>query len=347
MNVIESNELAGTPAMQSSRAADDLPGAIRVGVARKRQEAEDICSFELVGLSGAELPVFTPGAHIDVRIPGDGDLVRQYSLSNSADERHRYVIAVLKELQSRGGSLGMHERVMEGDVLQISPPRNHFELTPRAEQGSSVLIAGGIGITPLLSMADHLARRKADFEFHYCARSAERMAFRSGLQQSAYADRINLYVDQGDGASRIDIGRVLQGPAPTRHLYVCGPEGFLNAVTTGAREAGWPDGNVHFEHFSHRVEASDDDSAFDVKLARSGRTIRVAADQTVVEALAKNGVELQVSCEQGVCGTCLTRVLEGIPDHKDVYMTPDEQARNDQFTPCCSRSRTPILVLDL
>lgn len=343
----ESNELAGAPAMQSNRAADVPPGAIRVGVARKRREAEDICSFELVGISGTALPVFTPGAHIDVWIPGDGELVRQYSLLNSSDERHRYVIAVLKESQSRGGSSAMHGRVLEGDVLQISPPRNHFELAPLAEQGTSVLIAGGIGITPLLSMADHLARRRADFDFHYCARSAERMAFRRHLQQSSYADRTSLYVDEGEGASRIDIGRVLQGPSPTRHLYVCGPEGFLNAVTTGARNAGWQPANIHFEHFSRRVEASENDAAFDVRLARSGKTIRVAADQTVVQALAKNGVELQVSCEQGVCGTCLTRVLDGIPDHKDVYMTPGEQAKNDQFTPCCSRSRTPTLVLDL
>lgn len=325
-----------------------LKNAVRVGVARKKQEAKDICSFELVSVAGDALPEFAAGAHIDVLIPGERQLVRQYSLVNASRERNRYVIAVLREEKSRGGSQAMHEHVMEGDVLQISPPRNHFALAAETAEGHSLLIAGGIGITPILSMAEQLARDDAAFDLHYCVRSDDRMAFRSRLEQAPFAGYVHLHVSSGTTGARLDIESLLRHPTPKKHLYVCGPERFLEAVTAAARASGWTQGHVHFEHFNRQVEASGTDAAaFELQLARSGRSIRVAADQTVAAALAQHGIDLPVSCEQGVCGTCLTRVLEGVPDHKDVYLTPDEQARNDQFTPCCSRSKTPRLVIDL
>lgn len=322
---------------------------IRVIVARKRREAEGICSFELVDAAGAPLPPFEAGAHIDVQIPGSGatPLVRQYSLANAPGERHRYLIAVLDEPASRGGSRAMHRMVQEGDVLQVGTPRNLFALADSAVREQSLLLAGGIGITPILSMAEALTQAGADFALHYCARSADRMAFAERLAHPDLAGRVHRHVSTDATSGRLDVARLLQGASAQRRLYVCGPERFLEATRSAARAAGWPDAQVRFEHFTHTVQASADDGAFDVRLARSGRTIPVAADQTVVAALAAHGIDLPVSCEQGVCGTCLTRVLEGIPDHKDVYLTPDEQARNDQFTPCCSRSRTPQLVLDL
>ena len=322
---------------------------IRVTVARKRREAEGICSFELVDAAGAPLPPFEAGAHIDVRIPGGGatPLLRQYSLANAPGERHRYLIAVLDEPASRGGSRAMHRDVREGDVLQVGAPRNLFALAGTADREQSLLLAGGIGITPILSMAETLAQAGADFALHYCARSADRVAFGERLAQPAFAGRVHRHLSADPASGRLDLARLLQGPSAQRRLYVCGPERFLDAVTAAARAAGWADEHVRFERFSNTVQASADDGAFEVRLARSGRTVPVAADQSVVAALAAQGIELPVSCEQGVCGTCLTRVLEGVPDHKDVYLTPDEQARNDQFTPCCSRSRTPVLVLDL
>lgn len=321
---------------------------IRVTVARKRREAEGICSFELIDTTGAPLPSFEAGAHIDVQIPGSGatPLVRQYSLANAPGERRRYLIAVLDEPASRGGSRAMHRAVQEGDVLLIGTPRNNFALAGSASREQTLLLAGGIGITPILSMAEALLQAGADFALHYCARSADRLAFAERLAQPAFSGRVHRHLSADPSSSRLDIVGLLQGPSAQRRLYVCGPESFLDATRAAARAADWPEDQVRFEHFAHKVQASADDGAFLVRLARSGRTIPVAADQTVVAALSAHGIELPVSCEQGVCGTCLTRVLEGVPDHKDVYLTPDEQARNDQFTPCCSRSRTPLLVLD-
>lgn len=328
---------------------DTVNDLIPVTVAHKRREAEGIYSFELVDPQGAPLPPFEAGAHIEVQIPGSGatPLVRQYSLANAPGERHRYLIAVLKEPASRGGSRAMHELVQQGDGLQIGAPRNHFALSDSADREQSVLLAGGIGITPILSMAEALVRLDADFSLHYCARTLDRMAFAGRLAQPDLAGRVHRHVSADPSSGRNYIEQLLHGPSAQRRLYVCGPEGFIEATRSVARTAGWSDSHVRYELFGHTVQPSANDGAFEVRLARSGRTIPVAADQTVVAALVAHGVDLVVSCEQGVCGTCLTRVLEGVPDHKDVYLTPDEQARNDQFTPCCSRSRTPSLVLDL
>jgi len=316
--------------------------SLAVRVARKWQEAAGIVAFELVAADGGDLPPFTPGAHVDVHVPGGWR--RSYSLCNDAAERHRYQIAVLKEPASRGGSLGMHEQVQAGDMLTIDRPRNHFPLDESA--GRSLLLAGGIGVTPLLSMAERLGGRGADFALHYCARTPQRMAFRRRIEGSAFAARTRLHFDDGPPAQRLDLAEVLDRSHDT-HLYVCGPKGFMDAVLSQARAAGWPDAQVHHEYFSAEVATQAGDCAFEVKLASSGRVIPVAHDQSVVQALAGAGIEIPVSCEQGVCGTCLTRVLEGQPEHRDLYLTPTEQAANDQFLPCCSRARSARLLLDL
>lgn len=318
-------------------------GDLEVRIARKQQEAADICTFELVRTDGQPLPAFSAGSHVDVHLPGG--LTRQYSLCNDPRESHRYLIGVLRDAGSRGGSKTMHEQVQEGTTLRISAPKNHFPLAHGATR--SVLLAGGIGVTPILCMAERLALTGADFEMHYCTRSRERTAFADRIAQSAFAPQVHFHFDDGDAAQKLALAPLLAAPQPGVHLYVCGPKGFMDWVLDSARAAGWPAEQLHYEFFSADVGPSDSDAAFDVKLASSGRIVRVEKDQTVVQALAAAGVEVQTSCEQGVCGTCLTRVLEGEPDHKDMYLTEDEQAANDQFTPCCSRSRTPLLVLDL
>jgi vanillate O-demethylase ferredoxin subunit len=239
----------------------------------------------------------------------------------------------------------MHAQVHEGDTLTIGAPRNQFRLVPQARR--HLLLAGGIGVTPLLCMAESLATDGADFELHYATRSLARTAFIGRIQRSRYAARAHLHVDDGDPAQRLDLPTVLAAPTAGTHAYVCGPQGFIDAVLAQARVQGWPEAQLHVEFFGAAPAATEGNGAFEVELARSGRVITVPASRSVAEALLDAGVEIALSCEQGICGTCLTRVLSGLPDHRDSYLTPQEQAANDQFTPCCSRSRSARLVLDL
>jgi len=316
---------------------------LQVRVARKATEALDIVTLELVATDGSPLPPFGAGAHIDVQLPGG--ITRQYSLCNDPKETHRYLIGVLRDPASRGGSQAVHDTVREGDVLQISTPKNHFPLAHDAKK--SLLLGGGIGITPILCMAERLANASAAFEMHYATRSPERTAFRERIASSGFADKVAFHFDNGAAGQKLDLAKLLVKPEAGTHLYVCGPKGFMDAVLNTARTQGWPEEQLHYEFFGAAVEKSDSDAAFEIKLASSGRVVMVPKDKTVTQALAEAGVEIMMSCEQGVCGTCLTRVLEGVPDHKDSYLTPEEQAANDQFLPCCSRSKTPQLVLDL
>lgn len=316
---------------------------LEVRVARKAIDAVDICTFELVDVKGRPLPAFSAGSHIDVQLPGG--LSRQYSLCNDPTESHRYLIGVLRDPSSRGGSQAMHDQVREGDVLQISAPKNHFALAHEARR--SLLFAGGIGITPILCMAERLAVAQADFELHYCTRSRQRTAFYDRIRDAGFASRAHFHFDDGGPEQTLDIGHVLGDPQPGVHVYVCGPRGFMDAVLGAARSRGWPEPQLHYEFFSSDVAPAAGDTSFEVQLASSGRVIVVPVGKTVVQALAQAGIEVQTSCEQGVCGTCLTRVLDGTPDHRDMYLTPEEQAANDQFTPCCSRAKSARLVLDL
>ena len=314
---------------------------MQVKIARKFAAATDICAFELVRPDGAPLPAFSAGAHIDVMLR-DG-LVRQYSLCNSPLESHRYLIAVLRDANSRGGSIAMHA-LEEGGRLEISEPKNHFPL--HADARHSLLLAGGIGVTPILSMAEALDHEGASFEMHYCARSAARTAFRDRLAEAQFAGRVHLYFDDAPDGGRLRLDALLEQARSDTHLYVCGPSGFIASVMEAAKAVGWDDANLHREFFAATpVQAGSE--AFQVKLSSTGRVIDVAPDMTVVAALAQAGVDVPTSCEQGVCGTCLTRVLSGEPDHRDVYLMDDEKAANDRFLPCCSRSKSPMLVLDL
>jgi len=313
---------------------------MRLKLVRKVTLATDICGFELADPAGGALPAFSAGAHIDVHL--DPGLVRQYSLCNNPEDRHRYRLGVLRDANSRGGSLAMHA-LEEGAELEVGEPKNHFPLAPDA--GHSLLVAGGIGITPLLCMAERLAHLGASFEVHYCTRSPDRAAFRDRLSLPDLAARSRLYYDSEGG--RPDFTKLFAAPAPGTHLYVCGPGGFIDLVLDHARAAGWDETRLHREYFAAPITETGEDRPFQVKLASSGQTVEVAAGQTVVQALAAAGVDILTSCEQGVCGTCLTRLLAGEPDHRDLYLTEEEKAANDQFLPCCSRSRSPVLVLDL
>lgn len=315
---------------------------LTVQVTRKQIEAEDICSFELRALPGQQLPPFTAGAHVEVQVPGGA--LRHYSLCNDPAETDRYVLGVLKDARSRGGSVALHAQVNEGDTLRISAPRNHFPLAEAAPH--SLLLAGGIGVTPLLSMADALHRAGASFELHLAARTRARLPFVERLRRSGFAGQVAMHLDD-EPDSALDIAALLASAPAGSHLYVCGPAGFMDAVLGTARSSGWSADRLHFEFFGAEVAPQAGDGRFEVELASSRRVIIVPADRSVAQALAEAGVALPTSCEQGVCGTCLTRVLDGVPDHRDLYLTPEEQAANDQFTPCCSRSKSARLVLDL
>jgi vanillate O-demethylase ferredoxin subunit len=238
----------------------------------------------------------------------------------------------------------MHEQVQEGQLLQVSLPKNHFPLVPAKH---SLLLAGGIGITPILAMAEQLSTDKADFTLHYCTRSQERTAFVERLTHSRFAGQRHHHYDDGASVQKLDISVLLEEPQADTHIYVCGPRGFMDAVLQTARAQGWPEAQLHYEFFGAEVVKSDSDGSFEIKIASTGQIVIVAAKQSAAEALNNAGVEVLTSCEQGVCGTCLTRVLEGTPDHRDSYLTPEEQAANDQFTPCCSRAKSAVLVLDL
>ena len=303
-------------------------------------ETPDICSLELESATGQDLPAFSAGSHIDVHI-GEG-LVRQYSLCNSPWERDRYVISVLREPASRGGSAALHDDIGEGSRLRIGEPRNCFPLEPLAAR--SILLAGGIGITPMLAMAEQLHGDGAAFELHYCTRSARRTAFRARLEGGPFSERVSFHISE-EGGGRLDLSRLLRTPVPGTMIYGCGPARFLDSVSAAVEASGWPAGSLRCEHFAAAAHA-EGDASFEVR-TRSGKSFVVPHDRTVLEVLGANGVEIPSACEAGVCGTCLTGVLGGEIDHRDHFLTEQERAANDRFMPCCSRAKSRVLILDL
>ncbi len=320
--------------------------------------AENILAYEVVDRSGAELPPFSAGSHVDLFFR-DGR-IRQYSLCNPSGERHRYVFAVQRELNGRGGSKAIFERVHVGRVLAISKPRNLFPLDLQARH--SMLLAGGIGITPIMSMLHELRRLGRSAELHYCARSRERAAFLDELAPWLHDGTARVYYDGGDPARGLDIQALVAESRSGSHLYFCGPPGFMRAATDAC--AHWPQETVHFEHFSampdtgsepqasgtHGTVAQRDVEAevsvgFRIRLARTGRVLDVPQDKSIVQVLRENGIEVPTSCESGLCGTCRTRYLEGTPDHRDYIL--DDDARRSEMLICCSRAKSAELVLDL
>lgn len=314
---------------------------LQVQVARRRSEAEGVVLLEFVPVAGASLPAFEAGCHVDVHV-GPG-VIRQYSLCNDPRETHRYVFGVLREPQSRGGSEAIHAGFAEGQTLRISHPRNNFRLVESAKH--TILAGGGIGITPILAMAWRLDAIGASFELHYCARSLARAAFKDLLRSAPFADKVILHLDDGPDDQRFNVDKYLAAPKADTHLYACGPGGFMDYVTGGAKRLGWAENHIHVEYFSTTVDTTGE--VFTVRAARSGLTLPVPANKTIAEVLLAANIDVPLSCEQGVCGTCLTSVLEGVPDHRDMFLTNDEKAANKQMTVCCSRSKTRVLVLDI
>jgi ferredoxin-NADP reductase len=301
------------------------------------READGVVGLRLAAADGAALPSWTPGAHIDLVLrPG---LERQYSLCGDPLDRSYWRIAVLRETGGRGGSEWVHTRLRAGDVLQVRGPRNHFELV---EADGYRFIAGGIGITPLLPMLCEAERRGVPWRFLYGGRSSGSMAFSGELAR--YGDRVELRPEDQFGL--LDIPSFLGAPRPGIGIYCCGPERLIGAVETSS--AGWPEGALHVERF--RAPAAPPDpsrSGFEIVLAKSGMTATVSPTETIIDALDRLGVHVPRSCGEGTCGTCLTAVIEGIPEHRDSFLMGRKRAANDAMCLCCSRAQTPRLVLNL
>jgi len=308
------------------------------------EEAQNIVRLVLGSRDGTDLPTFEAGAHIDVHLPSG--LIRQYSLCRLQVEPQYYEVAVLKDPQSRGGSEEVH-RLTIGDELAISAPRNHFGLVDSPRH--CMLISGGIGVTPLLPMAQQLQQQGRSFEFHYCAKTPEKAAFSGSLKTASFADKMFFHFSQLADSGRMDMVNVLSRHAFDGELYVCGPADFINEVLSQARMQGWSEERLHREFFAapEPLEQESDNAAFQVKVHSTGELINVAEDQTMFEALDQHGVFVAVSCESGVCGTCQTGVVSGTPDHRDVFLTEAERQQGNWVMPCCSRAKSKILELDL
>ncbi|QHE85505.1 PDR/VanB family oxidoreductase [Hydrogenophaga sp. BPS33] len=303
-----------------------------------RLEAGGVYSFELQSLDRSALPAFTAGGHIDVFLPNG--LVRSYSLANAQNETHRYVIGVHKDPASRGGSSHMHEDIRVGQKLRIGTPRNNFVLNEQAEH--TVLIAGGIGITPLRSMADRLSALGKPWTLYYCGRERNSMAY---AQEFANAgSHVHLHVDAESGGALLDLAKVVASAAPNAHFYCCGPKPMLAAYE--AATAHLPSERVHVEYFSAKESASVE-GGFRVELARSKRSVVVEPGKSILDAVLDIGVQVEFSCMDGICGSCEARVLAGIPDHRDSVLSKSEREANDRMLICCSGSRTDCITLDL
>jgi len=307
-----------------------------------RLEGEDIISIELTSSDGGELPPFEAGSHIDLHLPNG--LVRSYSLLNAPGERHRYVIAVLKDRSSRGGSRYVHEQIRIGMPLAIGAPRNNFCL--HEDAGHTVLIAGGIGITPILCMGRRLKQLGRSFEVMYFARSRKGAAFLADIQ--ALGAPVHWHFDNEQGGPP-DLKALLAArPAlPDTHYYACGPAVMLDSFEESCTELGYA--NAHIERFAavEVAAASDAKQLYTVELKRSGRFIAVTPELSLLAALRAAGVDIATSCEEGICGSCETAVLGGEPDHRDSILSPTERSANRSMMVCVSGCRSANLVLDL
>ena len=311
-------------------------------VVRKRElQGDGVVVLDLSRRDGAALPVFDAGAHIDIHL-GQG-LVRQYSLCGNPADPSVYRLGVLKDPASRGGSISVHDTLLEGCELKISAPRNLFPLATQARH--SILLGGGIGVTPMIAMAYALHQAGKSFELHYCGRERSRSAFLDELACAPFAANVSTHFDNEGPGQALDLAKVLGKGEDGVHMYTCGPGGFMDWVIQGALKQGYAETHIHKEYFQVEVDGSG--AGFEVVAARSGKTVQVAEGQSILAALAQVGIKIEISCEQGVCGTCLCDVLEGEPDHRDVYLTDDEKAGNDQILVCCSRAKSKKLVLDI
>ena len=312
---------------------------IEVRLTAIRYAARDINLFEFSRLDAGSLPAAAPGAHVDLHLPGG--MVRQYSLVEPGEDLSTYTVGIKREAQSRGGSNFVFDRLKVGDVLAISPPRNHFRLEESAP--ASIFVSGGIGITPIHAMMRRLSEIGRPWKLYYACRSrADLPAF--GMLSRVSPEHLHLHVDDESSGAFLDIAAIVAAAPPGAHLYCCGPAPMLSAFEKAT--AAWPADRVHVEHFSAR-EAVQSTRDFVVRLSRSNREFPVPAGKTILGVLRAAGLNVAFSCEEGVCGACETAVLSGIPEHHDSILTAGERAKNDTMMICCGGARSDLLVLDL
>lgn len=306
-------------------------------------DGEDVIVIDLRDPKGRPLPPFSAGAHIDIHT--HTGLIRQYSLCNSPDDNQRYLVAVALANPSRGGSQWLHTALHKGDALKIGHPRNHFELAPDARH--SVLIAGGIGITPILAMARTLEQQGKSWEIHFSARSrreAALLAMTEAFFKSSKHGSLHLYLTREGSGVRINFSAIFANAEAGAHFYCCGSNAFLDDYASAGQVR--PSEQVHYERFSAAQEAARDQN-YTLILARSGKELEVTAGDTVLDVLKANAVHVPYMCSEGVCGSCEVRVLEGIPDHRDSVLSDAEKAQNNTMMVCCSGSLSKRLVLDI
>jgi len=325
---------ASSPFMTDASSA--RASTLRARLTAIRYAAEGIHLYEFSPAEGSVLPAFTAGAHVDLHLPNG--LIRQYSLCNAQEETHRYVVGIKRDPASRGGSSYVHDQLKVGTVLQLGGPRNHFELHEEAPH--TVLIAGGIGVTPIACMVQRLKALGASYEVHYGVRRRDEAAFLDVLSGPG----LHLHVDSENGNAPMNLQQILKQAPQDAHLYCCGPGPMLDAFEAGCAQR--PEYHVHLERFSAAAPVAAD-GGYSVQLARTGRTIRIARGCTILDTLREEGIEVQASCEQGICGSCETRVLAGRPDHRDSLLSEEEKRANTVMMVCCSGSHDELLVLDL
>ncbi|MDN7437448.1 PDR/VanB family oxidoreductase [Burkholderia multivorans] len=317
-----------------------MEGTITLEVTGVRYEARDVSILELRDIKGGMLPPFTPGAHLELVLPGA--MRRHYSICNDPSERDRYCIGVGLARESRGGSKYIHEQVRVGTRIETFGPRNNFPLVDSV--GASVFVAGGIGITPIMSMIRRCESQGKDWHLYYCSRNRYRTAFYEELK--AYgSERCTFHFDDEAEGQRLDLTRILDHVGPTTHVYCCGPIPLMEAVKNVAVHLDSE--FVHFEWFTATETRRTDDKPFFVKIHSTGERFEVPLDASILDVLERHDQLVPFSCREGLCSTCTTRVISGIPDHRDHVLSDSDKARNDQIVICVSRAQSEELVLDL
>ncbi|HXZ46417.1 MAG TPA: PDR/VanB family oxidoreductase [Pseudolabrys sp.] len=314
------------------------PPTMPLRVTRNDRIADGINLLEFRDPDGKQLPEFSAGAHIAVRVPNG--LVRKYSLCNDPAERGHYQIAVKRESDGRGGSCSLIDDVKAGDELTVIAPVNDFALPPRAQD--FLFIAGGIGVTPIMAMIRQVIAEGKRFRLFYCSRSPETTAFRDELSAPEFKDKVVIHYDQGDASRSLDLRPILVERKNREHLYCCGPRPLMEAVR--AMTGHWSPTAVHFEAFSEAETHKADDKPFKVRLARSGEVLEVSTSKTILEVLRDHGLDVPSSCETGTCGTCRTKLLAGEADHRDLVLA--EHEKKDTIMICVSRARGKEITID-
>ena len=318
--------------------ATSYPQMLSLRVMRNDKIADGIHILEFRDAGGQPLPEFSAGAHIAIQAPNG--LLRKYSLCNDPAERNRYLVAIKREANGRGGSCNLIDNTKAGDELMVAPPVNDFGLPPRAQD--FLFIAGGIGITPIMAMIREVLRQGKRFRLFYCSRSPETTAFLDELSAPEFKDQVTIHYDQGDPARSLDLKPVLAERKNREHLYCCGPRPLMEAVR--AMTDHWSSTAVHFEAFSEAETHKPTDKPFRLRLARSGEVLDVPTTKTILEVLRDRGLEVPSSCETGTCGTCRTKLVAGEADHRDLVLAEHERA--DTIMICVSRAKSDEITID-